>query len=98
MQNPDGTYDFESQVNDHPKKARFRMEYEIIGSDSLYLVEMPESNSDNQHNPRQMLLHISWDKKGKNKSLKMAGAWYNSQDAKKQGDVVLYQSVLNKAN
>jgi hypothetical protein len=65
------------------------MEYEIIGKDSLYMVEIIEPGSKEHYAPQQMLLHITWQKKGKKKVLKMQGHWFNLLENKKQGEMVL---------
>lgn len=89
-QNEDGTYNFTSHTRHHREMFSLAMDYEIIGNDTLYLVETVEPQQD-ELVLQQMLLHITWEKKGKRKVMKMQGAWYNAGSNVREGEVILYR-------
>ncbi len=88
IQNSDGSYDFMSYTGP-PVSQWTRMEYEILGKDSLFLIEVGNPG-ENEVMFQKMLLHITWTKTKRSQVMKMKGPWYNLNGSTPQGEIVLF--------
>lgn len=93
---PDSTYQFNSYTGE-PVAAWTNMDYEIIGNDSIFLIEVRDTlGITDDWRFQKMMLHISWAKQNGKKVLRMKGPWSYAYGTKEEGEVVLYKKPKSR--